>query len=103
MPADPNPLVDYAYGYDCDGKQTQEVRTGGGLTTRTTSYVYDNLGRLSQVTLPGGTVCGGRGQVLHSSSSYLRCESPDRQVAAAAFARPRRFRHAGGAASEAVA
>jgi RHS repeat-associated protein len=45
----------YAYTYDIDGKQTQEVRTGGSLATRTTSYTYDNLGRLSQVTLPGGT------------------------------------------------
>ncbi len=57
VPADSqgSPLVDYAYGsYDLDGKKLQEIRTGGGLTSQTTSYVYDNLGRLSQVTLPNG-------------------------------------------------
>jgi RHS repeat-associated protein len=57
VPADAqgSALVDYAYSYELDGKKTQEVRSGGGLTTQTTSYVYDALGRLSQVTLPNGT------------------------------------------------
>ncbi len=55
VPADSNPVVDYAYTFDIDGKQIQEVRSGGGLTARTTSYAYDNLDRLSQATLPGGT------------------------------------------------
>lgn len=31
-------------------------RTGGGPQTETTSYAYDDLGRLQQVTLPDGTV-----------------------------------------------
>jgi len=51
-----SPLVDYSYSYDdLDGKKTQEVRTGGGLSSQTTSYVYDSLGRLNQVALPSGT------------------------------------------------
>jgi RHS repeat-associated protein len=49
-----SPIVDYAYVYNIDGKQTQEVRTGGGLATRTTTFAYDNLGRLATVNLPGG-------------------------------------------------
>jgi RHS repeat-associated protein len=57
VPADSqgSPLVDYSYAYDLDGKKTQEVRTGGGLASQTASYLYDNVGRLSQVALPGGT------------------------------------------------
>jgi RHS repeat-associated protein len=57
VPADSqsSPIADYAYTYNLDGQNTQEVRTGGGLTTETTNYSYDNLGRLSQVTLPSGT------------------------------------------------
>jgi RHS repeat-associated protein len=53
VPADTqsSPLVDYSYGYDLDGRKTQETRSGGGLATQ----VYDNAGRLSQVTLPSGT------------------------------------------------
>ncbi len=53
VPTDASPIVDYAYTYNLDGKKTQEVRSGGGLTTETTSYQYDNLGRLSHVDLPG--------------------------------------------------
>ncbi|HEV7566349.1 MAG TPA: PA14 domain-containing protein [Microbacteriaceae bacterium] len=52
VPSDSSPLVDYAYQYDLEGRKTQEVRSGGSLTTGTTSYGYDNLGRLSTVTLP---------------------------------------------------
>jgi YD repeat-containing protein len=37
-----SPLADYTYSYNQDGKKSQEVRTGGGLTTETTSYQYDN-------------------------------------------------------------
>jgi RHS repeat-associated protein len=57
VPADSSssPLVDYSYSYTADGQISQEVRTGGGLTSKTTGYSYDNLGRLSQVTLPSGT------------------------------------------------
>jgi len=50
-----SPIVDYTYAYYIDGKQSQEVRTGGGLSSETTSYSYDELGRLSQATLPDGT------------------------------------------------
>jgi RHS repeat-associated protein len=52
VPSDSSPLVDYAYQYDLEGRKTQEVRSGGSLTTGTTSYGYDNLGRLATVTLP---------------------------------------------------
>jgi RHS repeat-associated protein len=52
VPSDSSPLVDYVYQYDLEGRKTQEVRSGGSLTTGTTSYGYDNLGRLSTVTLP---------------------------------------------------
>ena len=57
VPADSlaSPISDYAYVYNIDGQRTSETRTGGGLPTQTTSYVYDELGRMSDVTLPGGT------------------------------------------------
>jgi RHS repeat-associated protein len=51
-----SPIADYAYSYYQDGTKSQEVRSGGALTTETTSYQYDSVGRLSQVTLPDGTV-----------------------------------------------
>jgi RHS repeat-associated protein len=55
VPADSNPISDYSYTYLQDGKVATETRTGGGLTTETTTYgSYDNLGRLAQVTLPTG-------------------------------------------------
>jgi len=59
-PADSNPLADYTYTYvDSngsyqDGKRVTEVRTSGS-TSQTTTYSYDNLGRLNQVLLPSGT------------------------------------------------
>jgi len=57
VPADASPISDYAYTYTQDGKIASEVRSGGGLTTETTTYnSYDSLGRLSQVTLPTGVV-----------------------------------------------
>jgi RHS repeat-associated protein len=56
VPSDASPIADYAYSYELEGRKTQEVRTGGGLTSETSSYVYDDLGRLSQVTLPDGIV-----------------------------------------------
>jgi RHS repeat-associated protein len=56
-PADASPIADYAYTYNQDGKIASEVRSGGGLTTETTTYnSYDTLGRLAQVTLPTGVV-----------------------------------------------
>ncbi len=56
VPSDPSPIADYSYGYNLDGQKTQEIRSGGGLASETTIYTYDNVGRLSQVTLPSGTV-----------------------------------------------
>jgi RHS repeat-associated protein len=58
VPADSlsSPIADYSYSYSIEGEKTQEVRTGGGLPTETTTYVYDTLGRLSQVTLPSGVI-----------------------------------------------
>lgn len=55
VPADASPISDYAYTYDLEGRKTQETRSGGGLTTETSSYVYDALGRLKTVNLPDGT------------------------------------------------
>jgi RHS repeat-associated protein len=54
VPSDRSPIVDYAYTYDIDGKQVNEVRTRGSLPAQSRSYAYDNLGRLSQATLPSG-------------------------------------------------
>jgi RHS repeat-associated protein len=55
VPSDVSPLADFAYSYEQDGKKTQQVRTGGGLTSETESYRYDTLGRMEAVTLPNGT------------------------------------------------
>jgi len=49
-----SPLVDFAYGYDLEGRKTQEIRSGGGLPTEATSYAYDAVGRLATVVLPSG-------------------------------------------------
>ncbi len=43
-------------GCSAEEVSSVEVRTGGGLTTETSAYFYDDLGRLSQVTLPDGTI-----------------------------------------------
>ena len=56
VPADSvgKPLSDFSYSYSLEAQKTQEVRTGNGLTTETTTYAYDGLGRLADVTLPSG-------------------------------------------------
>ena len=51
-----SPLVDFSYSYELESRETQAVRSGGGLTTETMNYVYDILGRLSELTLPSGIV-----------------------------------------------
>jgi RHS repeat-associated protein len=56
VPSDAGPLVDYAYSNDLEGRRTQEVRSGGSLTTETTGYSYDDAGRLATVTLPSSVV-----------------------------------------------
>jgi RHS repeat-associated protein len=58
VPADSSgsPIADYSYSFNSDARKTQEVRSGGGLTTETTSYSYDGAGRLASVTLPNGTL-----------------------------------------------
>jgi RHS repeat-associated protein len=55
VPADSDPILDLAYTYDIEGRQIDEVRSGGGLSTETTEYDYDDIGRLAEVILPGGT------------------------------------------------
>ena len=50
-----SPIADYTYTFNSDGRQTQEVRSGGGFSTQTATYSYDSLGRLSSTTLPNGT------------------------------------------------
>jgi RHS repeat-associated protein len=54
VPSDASPLVDFAYSHDLEGRKTEEVRSGGGLTTETSGYSYDELGRLKTVSLPSG-------------------------------------------------
>jgi RHS repeat-associated protein len=56
VPADSiaSPIADYTSTLNVDGRKTQEVRSGGGLTTETTGYGYDGLGRLATVSLPNG-------------------------------------------------
>jgi RHS repeat-associated protein len=56
VPSDSSPILDYAYTYNSQGEKASEIRSGGSLTSQTTSYTYDADGRLSQVTLPNGTV-----------------------------------------------
>ena len=56
VPADANPIADYAYAYDSDSRISSQIRSGGGLTTETTSYGYDTIGRLETATLPSGTL-----------------------------------------------
>lgn len=57
VPADStsSPIVDYSYGSFQNGQQSNEVRSGGGLTTDTTSYTYDELSRLDTAQLPTGS------------------------------------------------
>lgn len=76
VPADSqgSPLVDYSYSYTPDGQISQEVRTGGGLTSQTTGYGYDNLGRLDQVVLPDG-ICRDYSYDLDSNRTQTQ-ESP---------------------------
>jgi RHS repeat-associated protein len=56
VPDDANPIVDYAYSRDGAGRIVSQTRFGGSLSTQTTSYTYDALGRLSTVTLPDNTL-----------------------------------------------
>jgi RHS repeat-associated protein len=58
VPADStgSPLSDFAYTYNVLGKKTQEVRSGGSLTTETRGFTYDELGRMATTTLPDGTL-----------------------------------------------
>jgi len=78
-PADSSPLADFTYTYDQDGKRLSEIRKSGSAS-QTTSYSYDNLGRLSQVILPNGTcrnysydLDSNRTQIQESSSG---CNGP---------------------------
>ncbi|MEX0817471.1 MAG: PA14 domain-containing protein [Gaiellales bacterium] len=67
-----SPIVDFAYAYDVEGRKTEETRTGGGLTSETTTYSsYDNLGRLAELTLPDGT-CRKYGFDLDSNRTEIR-------------------------------
>jgi RHS repeat-associated protein len=71
-PSDSSPLADYAYTYNLDGKRTSETRLSGS-TSQTTSYSYDNLGRLSQVVLPGtGAPCRNYGYDLDSNRTSIQ-------------------------------
>jgi RHS repeat-associated protein len=56
VPTDANPIADYAYAHDSDGRITSQTRSGGSLPTEPTSYTYDAIGRLETATLPSGTV-----------------------------------------------
>jgi YD repeat-containing protein len=69
-PADSTPLADYTYTYDQDGKRLSELRKSGS-TSQTTTYTYDNLGRLTQVGLPNNT-CRQYGYDLDSNRSQIQ-------------------------------
>ena len=72
-----SPIADYAYTYDLDGRKASETRTGGSLATELTEYVYDDLGRLSEVTLPDDTV---REYFFDLNSNRLQIdETPDNE------------------------
>ncbi|MCA1845687.1 MAG: RHS repeat protein, partial [Actinobacteria bacterium] len=51
-PIDLSPIADYSYVYNVEGKKTSETRVADGLATETTSYTFDELGRMDTVTLP---------------------------------------------------
>jgi RHS repeat-associated protein len=71
-PTDSSPLADYTYTYNLDGKRTSETRLSGS-TSQTTSYSYDNLGRLSQVVLPDtGAPCRNYGYDLDSNRTLIQ-------------------------------
>ncbi len=81
-PADANPLADFDYAYFQNGQRQSEVRKAGGQADATTSYVYDALGRLEQVTLPGGTskrYCFDRdsNRTEITASAATACGSPN--------------------------
>ena len=72
-PSDSNPLADYTYTYDADGKQASQTLISGS-NSQTTGYSYDNAGRLNQVVLPSGT-CRDYGFNLDSDRTQIQ-ESP---------------------------
>ncbi len=51
---DASPIAEYAYTYFQNGTRKSQTRTGV-VGTEATGYVYDPVGRLEQVTFPGGT------------------------------------------------
>ena len=55
VPADSNALADYAYTYEPNGQRAGETRSGGSLTTATTSYTYDSIARLDSATFGDGS------------------------------------------------
>jgi RHS repeat-associated protein len=73
VPADSSgsALVDYSYSYTPDGQISEEIRSGGGLTSKTTDYSYDNLGRLDQVVLPDGS-CRDYSYDLDSNRTQIK-------------------------------
>lgn len=73
VPTDTSPLADFTYTYDLDGKRLSQTEIFGS-TKQTTSYIYDQVGRLSQVTLPSGT-CRDYSYDLDSNRTEIQ-ESP---------------------------
>jgi RHS repeat-associated protein len=86
VPADSSssPISDYAYTYSEDGQQLSEQRSGGTLTTTTTAYTYDILGRLTTVSggpfATAGTYCydldSNRSKTYASTSAACTDASP---------------------------
>ena len=54
-PADASPLADYTYSSYQNGQRKSEQRTVGAGSAQTTSYGYDQIGRLETLTNPDGS------------------------------------------------
>jgi RHS repeat-associated protein len=52
--SDTSPLTDFTYTYNRDGERITQTSKIGAAANQTTSYSFDSIGRLQQVTPPSG-------------------------------------------------